>query len=81
MAAIANTVPARPRVIFLGGEGVHYEEHAPGAALSPWIQAFWRLRCDRPYALRVLPDGCMDIIDGDVVGSLTTAFVAESRRG
>jgi AraC-like DNA-binding protein len=81
VTAIANTVPARPRVIFLGGEGLHYEEHAPGPALSPWIQAFWRLRCDRPFALRVLPDGCMDIIGSDVVGSLTTALVANLEAG
>ncbi len=81
MTAIANIEPPRPRAIFLGGEGLHYEERAPGAALAPWIQAFWRLRCDRPHALRVLPDGCMDIIGGDVVGSLTTALVAELEPG
>jgi AraC-like DNA-binding protein len=73
--------PARPRAIFLGGEGLHYEEHTPDAALAPWVQAFWRLRCDRPHALRVLPDGCMDIIGGDVVGSLSTALVADLETG
>ena len=78
---LTRTVPPRPRAIFLGGEGVHYEERAPGPELAPWVAAFWRLRCDRPYSLRVLPDGCMDIIGGDVVGSLTSALVANSRSG
>ena len=78
---MTSRLPVQPRAIFLGGDGVDYEEHAPCAALMPWIQAFWRLRCDRPYALRVLPDGCMDIIGGDVVGSLTTALVANLEAG
>jgi AraC-like DNA-binding protein len=69
------------RAIFLGGDGVRYEERAPGPELAPWVQAFWRLRCDRPYALRIVPDGCMDIIGGDVVGSLSTAFVADLEAG
>jgi AraC-like DNA-binding protein len=78
---MTGTVPPRPRAIFLGADGLHYEEHAPDAALAPWIQAFWRLRCDRAHALRVLPDGCMDIIGGDVVGSLSTALVANLEVG
>ena len=78
---LTRTVPPRPRAIFLGGEGVHYEEHAPGPELAPWVAAFWHLRCDRPYSLRVLPDGCMDIIGGDVVGSLTSALVANLEAG
>jgi AraC-like DNA-binding protein len=67
--------------IFLGGDGVHYEERAPGRDLAPWIAAFWRLRCERPYPLRVLPDGCMDIIGDDVVGSLSSALVANLEPG
>jgi AraC-like DNA-binding protein len=81
MSTPTRTAPSQPRAIFLGGDGVHYEERAPGAALAPWVQAFWRLRCERPYRLRVLPDGCMDIIDGDVVGSLSSALVAELEAG
>jgi len=81
MSALTSMAPPRPRVIFLGGEGVHYEERTPGAALMPWVQAFWRLRCERPYRLTVLPDGCMDIIGNDVVGSLTTALVANLEAG
>jgi AraC-like DNA-binding protein len=76
-----RVVPPRPRAIFLGGEGVHYEERAPSPELAPWVAVFWRLRCERPYRLRVLPDGCMDIIGGDVVGSLTSAFVANLQAG
>jgi AraC-like DNA-binding protein len=45
------------------------------------VAVFWRLRCERPYELRVLPDGCMDIIGDDVVGSLTSAFVAKLDAG
>ena len=60
---------------------MHYEERAPDARLAPWVAAFWHLRCERPYSLRVLPDGCMDIIGGDVVGSLTSALVANLEAG
>jgi AraC-like DNA-binding protein len=78
---LGRTVPVRPRALFLGGAGVHYEERAPGPELAPWVAAFWRLRCERPFALRVLPDGCMDFIGGDVVGSLGSAIVADLEAG
>jgi AraC-like DNA-binding protein len=74
-------VPVAPRAIFLGGAGLHYEERAPGPDLAPWIQAFWRLRCDRPCSLRILPDGCMDVIGGDIVGSLSSVLIADLRAG
>ena len=45
------------------------------------MQSFWRLRCLRPTSLRVLPDGCMDIINGDVVGSLSEPLIAEMEPG
>jgi AraC-like DNA-binding protein len=76
-----RVVPPRPRAIFLGGEGVHYEERAPSPELAPWVAVFWRLRCERPHRLRVLPDGCMDIIGGDVVGSLSAALFARLEPG
>ena len=66
---MAIALPPRPRAIFLGSDDLEYTERGPVRALAPWVQAFWRLRCVRPTALRVLPDGCMDIINGDVVGS------------
>jgi AraC-like DNA-binding protein len=68
-------------VIFLGGAGVQYSERAPGPDLAPWVQAFWKLRCVRATTLRVPPDGCMDIIDGDVVGSLSAALIARLEPG
>jgi AraC-like DNA-binding protein len=74
---VRHSAPA----IFLGDEAVHYEERAAGPELAPWVAAFWRLRCERPSALRVLPDGCMDIIGDDVVGSLSTGFVANLEAG
>lgn len=66
-----------PRAIFLGGEGVRYEEFAPPAALAPWVAVTWRLRSSRAAPLRVLPDGCVDLIGDDVVGSLSGAIVAD----
>lgn len=72
---------AEPRAIFLGGVGVNYVEGAPSPELAPWVAAFWHLRCDRPYTLRVIPDGCTDIIRGDVVGSLSKAILAELEPG
>jgi len=74
-------VSSRPRAIFLGGEDVEYVERAPGPDLAPWVQAFWQLRCLRATSLRVLPDGCMDIINGDVVGSLSSVLVADLQPG
>jgi AraC-like DNA-binding protein len=74
-------VPPRPRAIFLGGSDVAYTERAPEPALAPWVQAFWELRCLRATSLRVLPDGCMDIINGEVVGSLSSVLVAQLQPG
>src|SRR3954447_9057659 len=77
----AHPLPPRPRAIFLGGADVEYTERVPGADLAPWVQAFWHLRCLRRTTLRVLPDGCMDIINGDVVGSLSTVLHADLQPG
>ena len=71
----------RPRVIFLGNDDIEYTERAPGANLAPWVQAFWHLRCIRATTLRVLPDACMDIINGDVQGSLTSVILADLKAG
>jgi AraC-like DNA-binding protein len=62
-----------PRVVFLGGPGVRFDERPPPAALAPWVAAVWRLRADRREVLRILPDGCIDLIRGDVVGPSTSA--------
>jgi AraC-like DNA-binding protein len=59
---------------------VEYREHLPPAALAPWVACTWE-RCDGGAApVRVLPDGCIDIIwtqgaGTAVVGANTTAFL------
>jgi AraC-like DNA-binding protein len=70
-----------PRVIFLGADGVHWAEHPPPPELAPWVATIWHLRCERPYSLRIIPDGCTDIIRGDIVGSLSKAIVAKLEAG
>src|SRR5215212_6409157 len=68
-----NAVPrnVKQHVVFLGGPGVRYEERPPPAALSPWVAVYWRVTTDVDFALRIPPDGCMDLIGGDVVGSFS----------
>jgi AraC-like DNA-binding protein len=78
---MSSTASAPPQVVFLGGPGIDYQERAPGPDLAPWIQSFWHLRCVRDTTLRIPPDGCMDLINGDVVGSLTEALVLDLPAG
>jgi AraC-like DNA-binding protein len=61
----------RQHVAFLGGPGVHYEERPPGPLLAPWVAVFWRIRTEVDFSLRIPPDGCMDLIGSDVVGSFS----------
>jgi AraC-like DNA-binding protein len=62
----------------------NYREHAPCAALRPYVECFWSRRGHAPVSPapshRVLPDGCLDIVfnfaDGTpwraaVVGTMT----------
>lgn len=67
-------------VAFLGGDVIEYQETAPPPWLAPWAAVQWRMRARAASELTVLPDGCMDIIEGDVVGSLrapiTVTFAA-----
>lgn len=63
-------------VVFLGGPGVTYEEYRPPPALAPWVAVAWRIRASVHFELRILPDGCMDLIEGDVVGSFSRAETA-----
>src|SRR4051794_19394981 len=74
-------LPPPPRAIFLGGPGVHYEELPFPPALAPWVAAVWRMRVERPHVLRVLPDGCVDPIRGDVVGPAASAALVELEPG
>ena len=78
---VPPVLPPQPRAIFLGSPDLEYTEHAPDHLLAPWVQAFWQIRCLNATTLRVLPDGCMDIINGDVVGSLSTVLMADMQPG
>ena len=56
-----------------------YREHAPPAALAPWLECVWERRGDGA-PVRVLPDGCVDVVwtEGDdtlIVGANTSAFI------
>ncbi|MGI8593603.1 MAG: AraC family transcriptional regulator [Solirubrobacteraceae bacterium] len=57
-----------------------YHEHAPPPALAPWLACTWERRAGGGSPVRVLPDGCVDVIwteDGgtQIVGANTTAFL------
>ena len=67
--------------VFLGGRGVRWVERRPDPRLVPWVETVWSLRCDVAESVRVLPDGCMDIIGGDLVGTLTRPLLADLRIG
>jgi AraC-like DNA-binding protein len=67
--------------VFLGGRGLRWREYPPDPRLSPWVAAVWTLRCEVSQRLRVLPDGCMDLIGGDLVGTLTAPLLAGLRAG
>jgi len=69
-------VSKRQHVAFLGVPGVVYEESAPPAELARWVAVQWRISSSVAFELRVPPDGCMDIIGADVVGSLSRPLVA-----
>lgn len=62
---------AGQHVVFLGGPGVRYEEWRPPEMLAPWVAVCWRIKADVEFDLRIPPDGCMDIIGGDVIGSFS----------
>ncbi len=56
-----------------------YREHAPSPALATWLACTWERTGDGGPAVRVLPDGCIDLvwIEGTgtlVVGANTAAF-------
>ena len=63
-----------------------YREHAPGAALAPWVACAWDRSGDGGAPVRVIPDGCVDIvwtegIGAQVVGPNTTAFLVALEPG
>jgi AraC-like DNA-binding protein len=73
----------RPRqhVVFLGGAGVKYEERPPSPLLAPWVAVHWRITTEVEFELRIPPDGCMDLIGGDVVGSFSRYGIAQLPAG
>jgi AraC-like DNA-binding protein len=57
-----------------------YREHAPPPALAPWLACTWERHALDGVPTRVLPDGCIDVIwiEGvgtQLVGANTTAFL------
>jgi AraC-like DNA-binding protein len=78
-------MPASPRarthVAFLGTPGLVYEEFAPPPDLAPWVAVLWRMRAADDADLTIVPDGCMDLIGDDVVGSFTQAITVSFRAG
>jgi len=68
-------------VAFVGGPGVRYEELPPPPVLAPWVAVCWRISTADDFELRIPPDGCMDIIGGDIVGSFSTYGLAQLPAG
>jgi AraC-like DNA-binding protein len=71
----------RHHVVVLDSPGVVYEEWPCEPALRPWVAVHWRIRATADAEFRVLPDGCMDVIGDDVVGSFPVAEVFTLGRG
>jgi AraC-like DNA-binding protein len=69
------------QVVFLGGTEVSYREEPPPTVLAPWVATIWHLRAHHPFALRVLPDACIDLIGGDVIGPFSAAHVIDLDAG
>ena len=60
-------------------EYVPYREHPAPPGLEPWLVCTWERVGDAP-SVRVLPDGCIDVlcrpgVGSQIVGANTTAFV------
>jgi AraC-like DNA-binding protein len=57
-----------------------YREHAPPPELAPWLACMWERRGEPGPSVRVVPDGCIDVVwtegsGAQVVGPNTTAFL------
>jgi AraC-like DNA-binding protein len=75
------TPPTDRHVAFLGDASASYEEWLPPPELAPWVAVLWRVRAHADFELRIVPDGCMDIIRGDVIGSFSRAETASFAAG
>jgi len=65
---------------------VSYREHAPPPVLAPWVACAWERRAGGGAPVRVVPDGCIDVVwtEGagtQIVGPNTTAFLVPLRPG
>jgi AraC-like DNA-binding protein len=78
---LERTTAKALQVAFLGGAEVSYREEEPPAALAPWVATIWHLCAHRPFDLRVLPDACIDLIGGDVIGPFAAAHVIALEAG
>jgi AraC-like DNA-binding protein len=66
--------------------GMSYREHPPPPALAPWLECLWERAGERGAPVRVLPDGCIDVVwmqagDTRLVGANTTAFLVAPAPG
>src|SRR5690349_20156189 len=62
-----------------------YREHPPPPELAAWLECTWERRGEGT-PVRVLPDGCIDVIWGEngetqLVGANTTAFLTDVSPG
>ena len=60
---------------------MEYREHPAPVSLRPWLECLWERGGDGGSPVRVLPDGCIDVVwssrDGTrIIGANTTAFRA-----
>jgi AraC-like DNA-binding protein len=65
---------------------VTYREHPAPASLAPWLACTWERRDGGGAPVRVVPDGCIDIVWTEgagthVVGPNTTAFLVALEAG
>jgi AraC-like DNA-binding protein len=63
-----------------------YHEHPPPAALAPWLVCTWERVGEGDPEVRVLPDGCIDVVwtrgaGTQIVGANTTAFLVPVASG
>src|SRR5688500_17702114 len=63
-----------------------YREHAPPARLAPWLECVWERKGVAGPPVRVVPDGCIDVVWTEglgthVVGANSTVFLVDVPEG
>ena len=54
---------------------IRYAERPPAPGLEPYIECTWSSHAlTNVRGFSVLPDGCMDLLEGRVVGAMTRAM-------